>query len=227
MSIIKAFDEYVKYGFEPIAIYEGQKIPIGNNWNKNWSASKWRPIFCKNPNLNIGILLGKIVDVEGDSDLANKTILDRIGKIKHPQFYSNKSIHHLFLNDDLNLTRKVFGKIEFRAYTHQSIVPPSKHLHGNFYEWITDFRTEIPLLPDALKEFLINSKKTKNNFTKSTNANKTKTFCNACKKKFFVEKKRLKLEIQAFAELDMIWMCRKCRDLDLRPRCKELRQIPR
>ena len=110
-DLVGFFDEYVQCGLQPIAIYKGDKCPIGKLWNQNWSVQRWRPMFEQTNDLNMGILLGNIVDVEGDTDQANENLSDMIGDLPHPMFKSSKSIHHIFLNPDENLTRKVMNGI--------------------------------------------------------------------------------------------------------------------
>ncbi len=236
-NIIEYFDCYVRLNLKPIAVYKESKVPVGKNWNLQYSSEYWRDLV-KNGDYNIGILLGDIVDVEGDTDEANAAILEMIGGVSHPSYRSSKSIHHLFINPDKNLTRITHNGIEFRAYKHQSVVPPSFHIDGSDYRWIKDSKFPIPEMPKKLLDyyFEIKSKKSKpkiacrndNNVIHRKNKNKkgyVKTHCNNCKKEFFTHKKRLILETQSFMSHGFNWQCRKCRPIDVREDCREIRKI--
>ena len=89
MDLIRYFDKYVEIGLKPIPIYKFQKCPVSDGWNKDWSIDRWRPYFNTNE-LNIGILLGDIIDVEGDSDEANDLLERMIDGCSRPRFRSSK-----------------------------------------------------------------------------------------------------------------------------------------
>ena len=77
MSIIlKHFDILTKHNLKVIPLRENTKIPICKNWNVDWNLKNSRNKLTQMPNSNIGLLLGDIVDVEGDDEKANQTILD-------------------------------------------------------------------------------------------------------------------------------------------------------
>lgn len=229
-NLVDFFDAYVLCGLQPIAIYKGDKCPIGKAWNENWSVQRWRPMFEQTNDLNMGILLGNIVDVEGDTDQANKDLNDMIGDLPHPMFKSSKSIHHIFLNPDQNLTRKVMNGIEFRAYTHQSVVPPSTHNSGNKYEWISNYNLSVPQMPSVLYEYYISNLKQNSKSPKIVRNKKKlkqghiKTICKICNCSFFVHKKRLVLEVRSFQKMNLPWMCRGCREIDVKDMCREIRK---
>jgi hypothetical protein len=231
-NLVGFFDEYVQCGLQPIAIYKGDKCPIGKLWNQNWSVQRWRTMFEQSNDLNMGILLGNIVDVEGDTDKANENLSDMIGDLSHPMFKSSKSIHHIFLNPDENLTRKVMNGIEFRAYTHQSVVPPSIHNSGNKYEWMSDYKLPIPQMPRVLYEYYIsNLKPNSNSKSKKIVCGKRKlkqghikTTCKICNQSFFIHKKRLILEVRSFQKMNLPWMCHGCREISVKEMCREIRK---
>lgn len=131
--------------WKPIAIYPNSKIPIGKGWNI-WSYEKNKNFIKQYKNCNIGLLLGEILDVEGDTPNANKILFEMIKDYKHPIYKSNKSYHHLFLNIDNKIRRKCAHGIEFRGYGHQSLLPPS-----NDYEWISFCK--VPPMPKRLIQF--------------------------------------------------------------------------
>lgn len=224
---LKYFDSYVKLGFQPIAIYKDAKCPIGINWNKNWSIERWRPFFEEDDRFNMGILLGSIIDVEGDTREANDLLNKLIGDTPHPKFSSSKSIHHLFLSPDPNLTRYAFDGIEFRGKNHQSVLPPSKHNDGMTYQWLRDSSMPVPHLPIALREFLFEHIRTKSRIYQPRRQLKrghVKTICKCCKKEFFIHRKRLALEVQAFLHHNLLWSCRGCRNIDVREECRYLKR---
>ena len=229
-TLLEHFDLYVKIGLKPIAIFKGTKCPIGNNWNKDWSVEKWRSYFNYN-DYNMGILLGDIIDVEADTEESNDLLLRMIDDMPHPMFRSSKSIHHLFINPDKNLTRSVYGGIEFRGHLHQSVLPPSIHSDGSRYRWLLKCKFPIPQMPDELlRYYLANKKEDKpHRVISKTKKRKVKenykrTECRICKNKFYIHKKRLILEVKSFKEYNLPWMCHGCREIDMREPCRVLRK---
>jgi hypothetical protein len=103
VPILAHFDALTKRGLKIIPLRENSKVPLCKAWNSDWDREVVRDKICQFPDANLGILLGDVVDVEGDSEDANRTILDLIGDYPHPCYFSTKSIHHLFLNPDPNL----------------------------------------------------------------------------------------------------------------------------
>ncbi len=143
-------------GWNVIPVNENSKCPVGKNWNEHvWTTDNLIDILIKRPNINIGLLLGDIIDVEADTPGAN-AMLDRIiGDYPHPIYQSTKSKHHLFLNPDKNLTRFTTQHIEFRGLKHHSVLPPSK-INGVQYKWLTS--GPIPEMPKSLKLFYLKTK---------------------------------------------------------------------
>lgn len=220
--LLEFFDAYVLMGLKPIAIFKDSKRPVGYSWNKNWSKDKWRHYF-EDGDYNIGLLLGDIIDVEGDSDEANELLDRMIGDVPHPMFRSNKSVHHLFLNPDSTLTRFVHRDIEFRGYLHQSVVPPSVHNEGIRYNFLRASRWPIPQLPpDLLRFYLENNKKRA--APKRHGQSLTETCCKICNTSKPIHPKRLALEVIAFREYNLPWMCHDCREFDLRDACRRIRR---
>lgn len=236
MRMLNYFDAYVKLGLQPIAIHPVTKVPVAVEWNINWSVERWR-CFFENPKktYNMGILLGDVVDVEGDTEEANDLLERMIDGAKRPKFRSNKSIHNLFVNPDPDLTwlKLKEPKIEFRGYSVQSIVPPSKHSSGQEYRWLQDSKFPIPPMPEELKEFYFRNKKaydkkiskSKKNHARRTKKYFRKTTCNCCGGKFFIHQRRLALEVAAFSKYFLRWMCHGCRELDVRESCREIRRL--
>lgn len=226
MNLLPYFDGYVSKGLKPIAVYKYQKRPVGEFWNKNWSINRWRPYF-ETDKYNMGIILGDIIDVEGDSEEACEFLEKMIKNVKRPNFRSSKSVHNLFLNPDPNLTRTVINGIEFRGYLHQSVVPPSFHSKGCKYSFLDNSKWPIPPMPDELKDFYFKNKKeviVKKPRRKKIKQDYKKTTCNICKDFFYIHEKRLLLEVKAFKEFNLLWMCRGCRKIDIKKTCNHLRE---
>ena len=220
---LKYFDLYVAHGLKPIALYKNSKRPISKGWNQAWSIKKWRGYF-ETDKFGMGILLGDIVDVEGDTPQANELLLKLTEKTPHPAFKSSKSIHHLFLNPDKNLTRKIFDGIEFRAYNHQSVIPPSRHEDGAPYQWCKSTVFPIPEMPQTLLEFYQKKLQSEPKNKKRLARTYKNSLCHSCGKTFKCNKRRLILEVQAFRAYQQLWQCRKCRAIDIREMCRSLRK---
>jgi hypothetical protein len=218
LNILKHYDILTKYGFKVIPLRTNSKIPICKGWNKNWSREENRLILEKNPKSNIGLLLGKIIDVEGDTKEANDLISDCIGDKSHPCYMSNRSIHHLFLSPSHELRILKKNGVEFRGYGHQSVLPPSFH-EGISYRWIQRFDIAIPEMPERLINLY---RKLKNNkrILKDIKQGHMRITCFSCEKKIFIHKKRFELEIAVFKDLETRWVCQDCREYDIRQLCR-------
>lgn len=223
--MLKFFDFYVSQGLKPIAVYKRSKRPVGKGWNKNWSVSKWRPCF-ETDRYNMGIILGDVVDVEGDCPESNALLLELIGDVARPKWGSSKSTHNLFLSPDPYLTRVVVHGIEFRGKNHQSVVPPSSHKDGPVYGWLSGSVWPPPPMPPALKQFYLDNKPSirRHRAKKRLKDGFIRTHCNICKGGFFIHERRLLLEVRAFQEYRLPWMCHGCREIDMRDSCRRLRK---
>lgn len=216
--IINYFDYYTnKLGWQVIPISPNSKSPFSKNWNKDYDQEKCRQLLEENPDSNLGLLLGNIIDLEADSEKANILLSNLTKKTDHPQYKSQKSIHHLFLTPDPYLTRITIHGIEFRGKHHQSLLPPSKNSEGIIYEWIS--YGKIPPLPDSLLNLYNKHKK----MMLATEDWAVPT-CYICHKKSRpINKKRFILEKKAFYERGLYWQCHKCREVDIRNQCREIR----
>lgn len=225
--MLNYFDSYVSIGLQPIPVYRNSKQPIGMEWNRNWSVNRWRNFFeLKGDEYNIGILLGQIVDVEADTEEANELLEHILDDTPHPAFESNRSIHHLFLTPDINLTVSKIKGIEFRGNKVFSVVPPSIHESGNEYQFLKNSKFPVPEMPKGLRNYYWQNKKIKlkNNKIILKDGHK-RTICNICRKKKFIHKKRLILEVRAFRKYNLLWSCQDCRTLDLREDCRKIRSF--
>lgn len=220
-SILDYFDALTGRGLKVIPLRENSKKPICRGWTDGWHKDAMRDIILRFPEANIGLMLGDIVDVEGDSEEANQIVTDLIGDYPHPLYRSTKSIHHLFVNPDPGLRRFVWNHVEFRGHGHQSVLPPSK-FQGAVYQWMKTFRFPVPQMPDRLLEFYrAKSREIKLNPVKPGHL---KAWCGACGKECMMHKKRFDLELKAFKLLGSKWQCQKCRPLDMRPACRMLKK---
>ncbi len=230
MTRLKHFDLYTRMGFKVIPLYQNSKIPVGKNWNQNWNLELCRSKVELN-NYNLGILLGDIVDVEGDTPAANEFLNLLIGDVPHPIYRSRKSVHHLFKTPDPNLTAARFDGIEFRGHLHQSVVPPSIGPDGTKYQWLRGTTWPVPEMPVDLRDFYFKQRpqgapKLKKSPGKKKGVKKghTKSQCCICKKVVYIHKKRLILEVRAFREYGTLWHCQDCRELELRDDVRRLRK---
>lgn len=213
MKIIDYFDIYTnQLGWKIIPVHPYSKNPIIKKWNKNYNKEKAREIVSMIPNCNLGLLLGDIIDVEGDSPQANERLSNLTKNYPHPTYQSKKSTHHLFLSPDPNLTRISFQDIEFRGNLHQSLIPPSTN-----YTWIS--LVKIPKLPDSLLKLYNKNKK-----NSSPSKEWETPYCNNCGKYSRpIRQERFKIECFAFKQKNLPWQCHKCRD-DIRYLCKKIKK---
>ena len=244
-------DAYLRYGMKPIPLYWGTKRPIGREWNQGWSKRRCQASFRKYPGANVGLLLGEIMDVEGDTPEANAVLEQITQDYPHPRYKSARSIHHLFVSPNPRITIAHMSHIEFRGSRHQSVVPPSQHESGVRYEWL-DWHN-IPEMPQPLKELLDQAKicklkPDKNRkvvfninhvssidpvaqflsnslrFGHDVKPGKSKLWCPRCQEIVFVSTNRLKLEVVAFKTFGHKWSCNGCRDIDVRGMIPDLRK---
>lgn len=212
------FDVYVAQGLKIIPLKENSKIPISKNWNGFWNHDWSRSTIADGANM--GILLGSIIDVEGDTPQANKLLLRLTKSYPHPMYSSSKSIHHLFINPNLDFTIIKHQGIEFRCNKHHSVLPPSLHPNGEEYTWLKESRFPIPKLPYSLLALLKQAKKQTNHLK----AGHTDPFCSKCNDQCFMHKKRFLLEVEAFKLLGEKWLCQNCRETDVREMCRQIKQ---
>jgi hypothetical protein len=224
-SNIEVIEQYYSLGYKIIPIYKNSKIPIFNNWQNNYNFEfiiKFLKSFAEP--INFGLLLGEVIDIEGDCKESNEIIDSILSSVKHPVFISNKSKHHIFKSNIKNLTRVVKDGIEYRGYRHQSIIPPSMHQMGQKYEWIKPLVAfndlpEIPFFVSSKIQSLLLKKQNKikknNNNKNICKPNHSKALCQACNNTFFIDNNRLKKDIEYFKTKNKKWMCQECRKLKI------------
>ena len=215
-TTLEHFDALTEQGLRVIPLRENSKVPMYKGWNVQWDRKRARSRLAMFPDANIGLLLGDVIDVEGDSQEANETLKFIIGDYPHPSYQSVRSIHHLFRTPDPKLRIFKIGEIEFRGHGHQSVLPPSSH-YGHHYKWLQEF-DELPVMPEALKVFYERNKK-----CRTLKPGHVKVRCVHCDKTHRLHRTRFELELKAFKLLGLEWQCRQCRSLDLRPACRMIR----
>lgn len=216
-AVLDHFDALTSKGLKIIPLRENSKIPLCKGWVHDWDQQRSREKLRIFPHANIGLLLGEIIDVEGDSVQANQIIDDLIGDYPHPTYSSTKSRHHLFVSPDPHLRIFKVGEIEFRGYGHQSVLPPSNH-NGIAYKWLKRFQFPVPEMPQSLHAFYL-----KHKFGQQVKPHHLLARCGECGKKCFLHQKRFDLEIQVFRNLESKWLCHACRPLDIRRACRLIR----
>lgn len=218
-TILQHFDVLTERGLKIIPLRENTKIPMCKGWTQNWCKDAARHKLAMFPDANIGLLLGDIIDVEGDSEDANKVLVDLIGDYPHPCYQSLRSTHHLFVTPDVDLRHFEVNEIEFRGHGHQSVLPPSTAA-GVVYKWLKQFQFPIPPMPSRLYDFYQSKKRKRGDRLKKGHV---KVWCGACGTKCFLHRKRFELELEAFKLLGSKWECQGCRAIDLRPACRLIR----
>jgi hypothetical protein len=224
------FEKYHDLGLKPIVMYPNTKLPCAKGWNKFYNVEFWRRKLCDisiGSLPNLGILLGDIVDVEADCDNSNNFLCDLIGDYPHPCYQSSRSIHHLFLNPDVNLTQVTYQGIEFRGNKVCSVMPPSIHPNGGEYKFLKESRFPIPPMPNSLLNFYRSNRMQAKNFIakrKGIKKGHGTIKCSSCGKSCMLHSKRLKLEIMSFSSLGSAWKCSGCREFKVTDICRGIRK---
>lgn len=205
---------YKNLGYNIIPLYYNTKIPMFKNWYKLNSNQQIADIL--DTEVNFGMILGDVVDIEGDSQSANDFIDNMFHNTPHPIFESNKSRHHLFRSRFKKLSRIVVGGVEYRGHKHQSVIPPSKHEAGVKYKWISDICSFdcLPLLPNFIEDIIIsNLPKNKNHKNKKRAGCKpghVQAYCDKCKSQKYLHEVKFLKEKEFFTLRGQKWMCRTC-----------------
>lgn len=220
---LKHFDMLTERGLKVIPLRTLSKVPVLKQWN-SWNKDICREVITRNPDYNIGLLLGEIIDIEGDSVEANEKINSLLGNYPHPAYQSAKSTHHLFLNPDPNLTILKYQNIEFRAYRHQSVLPPSVLENNTSYQWLGPITFPFPVIPDKLMQFFLEIKRRRKEQQEDIKPGHMTLNCSVCREECYIHCKRFKLELIAFKDLGMRWTCHACREVDIRETCRQIRR---
>jgi hypothetical protein len=227
MGTLEHFDGYRGIGFKVIPLHPFSKTPVFRYWNRGYDHDRCRD-FIEKHHCNLGLLLGDLLDVETDAPEAGEWLDRVLGDYPHPRYVSSRSVHHLFLNPEPRLTVAKADGIEFRANRHQSVLPPSVHEDGTKYQWLKPFVWPVPKLPEALVELLRAAIKAQPQKRKRrlrvVKKGHCRPWCRCCEAKVFMNRQRYNLEVEAFGEVGYPWMCRTCREVDVRQRCRDLRR---
>jgi hypothetical protein len=218
-TVIDHFDALTERGLRVIPLRENSKIPMCKAWNNHWDRRQARSKLEVFPDANIGLLLGEIIDVEGDSDEANHVIQELVGNYPHPSYQSVRSVHHLFATPDPTLRIFRVGEIEFRGHGHQSVLPPSSH-HGFQYHWLKNFCFPPPEMPDKLLRFY---QRHTQGIKDRCKPGHIRVWCDCCRESKWIHRKRFYEELAVFKLIDQKWTCHQCRNLDIRSACRMLR----
>ncbi len=214
-SVREAYEIYHQMGLPVIPVRPRTKIPRFSNWTKNYWHNMNADYIAKHPDANIGLLLGKIIDIEADSEEAEERLGLILSGIEHVQYRSMRGSHHLFLNPNKNFRKLVFDGIEYRGYGHHSLLPPSIGPNGFQYAWHKNSTTALTLLPNFLEKNIKSVPKQKVHLELPR--------CSKCGRTCRVEAQRFKMEIEALSLIKTKWDCHKCRLYDLRPVCRMIR----
>lgn len=218
MTSLEHFDNYRKLGWELIPLKRDTKIPILKGWTKKYDHEQMRDHFI-NDNYNLGLFLGRIIDLEADDETANRRLSRLAAIVPHPCYKSAKSVHHLFQTPDKKLTRVVIDGIEFRGKNHQSVLPPST-VNGTEYTWISTAGFCIPPLPVSLFNIYRHYAK-----LKFKTRNWVQPWCGVCGDLSRpIHCKRYQLELAVFKNSGRKWTCHKCRKTDIRSACRKIKK---
>ena len=174
---IKLIKHYDYLGWKVIPLRKGQKTPFWKNWSdpEKWKSGEYSnektiEALKKDPNLNVGVLTGKLSNIIAiDVDQPKLARYDpkpaiEMGALAHSTSKGARLIFHSSNPEVLNFSRKVTKKredvdenllvgnvedkqeitiVEVLGTGRQFVLPPSIHPSGAQYEWIT------PLPKDA------------------------------------------------------------------------------
>jgi hypothetical protein len=218
MNLRNIFGYYFDLGYQPILLAPRSKSPIFKDWNRKYDPKPYFSMLRKNVSYNMGILLGRIIDIEGDTPEANEFLDNAFKDHIHPTFKSYKSTHHIFKSRaNFSITRFASRGIEIRSHQHQSVVPPSQHdkMEGN-YAWTSPpvETSEIPVFDEILESKIKRFCGLSQTIIKPDHH---AAWCGTCRSKRFIHKNRFEKELKIFKSMGMIWTCQKCRPIDLRP----------
>jgi hypothetical protein len=167
------------------------------------------PLLDSGKKYNIGLLLGKTVDIEGDSEEANEILNNNFMMINHPIYKSKKSYHHLFKNTFRNISRIQIGRIEIRGYCHQSVVPPSNVNSEKGYAWIEDLvhYNDLPEIPIEFAKFYNLPSLKRIVKEKARGENLSVIWCSKCRKKKLLNESL----INNILSKPEKWCCKPCK----------------
>ena len=128
-----------------VRVAHNQKRPLGTAWQHRSTTSPADVARWLAAGDNVGLLLGPesgVVDVEYDDDAGRDQLSDfGVLDLPTPTWRSARGEHRLFRWEPWMPQSAVVktGWLELRigGRAAQSVLPPSRHLDGVAYEWIT------------------------------------------------------------------------------------------
>jgi len=171
-NTVKTALSYLKLGFSVIPLkgswyskgtniedrLKDSKAPLLPSWKpyqfRQPSPSELNPWFRKWPKANIAIITGRvsgIVVVDFDSEEAIEWA-KRQGILKTAVVKTGKGIHAYYKypdKGDIGNSVDSGAKIDIRAEGGYVVAPPSTHLTGSLYVWITPIEEGLAPLPDV------------------------------------------------------------------------------
>ncbi len=215
-STEEAFSFYRDLEWSVIAVRPRTKIPAFRNWSGKYLPSMNYNYISRNHDANIGLLLGKIIDIEADSEEAENKLNMILSGIPHMNYKSSRGSHHLFLSPLKKLRKVVMDGIEYRGYGHHSLLPPSTGPSGFDYQWSENSAKHLTELPQFIAKTLVENITSPIKFEKP--------ICYICGKQCQVSAVRFNLEIQALVVIKTKWACNRCRKYDLKEACRIIRK---
>ena len=145
------------------------KAPINSGWqSKRLTANQIRELFTKHAGANVGIKWGAesgLIDVEADTPEAERVLQELLDESQFPElvliptYTSRRGYHRLFRWCEVlpKAVVKLFD-IEFRCGGDgkgaQSVVPPSRHVSGQQYQW-QEFLSLDDVDPPELPPYIV------------------------------------------------------------------------
>jgi hypothetical protein len=152
-------------GLVPVIVKAGEKGPCDTDWQaQKYERNELIRRYGNKPDLNVGILLGDIIDIEGDGENAEAEFAELFAGYDvpaMPSWQSNRGIHRAFEKDArltaLGTSNFKHGSLEFRiggdGHAAQSLLPPST-TDGVTRDWIVPLTVDNP--PAKLPEEVVN-----------------------------------------------------------------------
>ena len=155
-------------GFRPVIIEPNGKVPTDTGWpTKTYDRAELAARFENNPALNVGIVLGDVIDVECDSETAEAECAELFEDCPidvTPSWQSRRGPPHRLFASDPRLSK--IGKAVLKYKTveiriggdkgAQSVLPPSI-TDGFERKWVNELSSECmpPPLPELVIERLL------------------------------------------------------------------------
>ena len=162
-EIVTEARKHLDAGRQVVPCHAGEKRPVGNDWANHWQdGQKVLDHLTANPLCNLGLVLGKLIDIETDTP-EQAAEFERLfdGDLpRTPSFASSRGKHYFFkANARLTtlgkavLTYREIG-IRVGSKAAQSVIPPS--VVGSKRQWEISFDDcEAADLPESVVERIL------------------------------------------------------------------------